>query len=52
MNLYTHTHTHTHTHTGRAGYKMVEEQDGEATFSPTNTSKDHQHVDQLPENNF
>ena len=34
------------------GPKTVEEQDGETTFSPTNSSKDHLNVEQLPQNNF
>ena len=28
--------------------KMVEEQDGETTFSPTNSSEDHLNAEQLP----
>ena len=31
---------------------MAEEQDGETTFSPTDSSKDHLNVEQLSENNF
>ena len=31
---------------------MVEEQDVETTFSPTNSSKDHLNAEQLPQNNF
>ena len=31
---------------------MAEEQDGETTFSPTNSSKDHLNAEQLPQNNF
>ena len=34
------------------GPKMVEEWDGETTFSPTNSSKDHLNAEQLPQNNF
>ena len=34
------------------GPKMAEEQDGETTFSPTNSSKDHLNAEQLPQNNF
>ena len=32
--------------------KVVEEQDRETTSFPTNTSKDHLHMEQLPQNNF
>ena len=32
--------------------KMVEEWDGETTFSPTNSSKDHLNAEQTPQNNF
>ena len=32
--------------------KMVAEQDGETTFSPTSSSKDHLNAEQLPQNNF
>ena len=31
---------------------MVEEQDRETTFSPTNSSKEHLHAEQIPQNNF
>ena len=31
----------------RGSPKMVEEKDGETTFSPTNSSKDHLNVEQL-----
>ena len=31
---------------------MVEEQDMETTFSPTNSSKDHLNAEHLPQNNF
>ena len=31
---------------------MAEEQDGETTFSPTNSSKDHLNADQIPQSNF
>ena len=31
---------------------MVEEQDVETTFSPTNSSKEHLNAEQIPENNF
>ena len=34
------------------GPKTAEEQDGETTFFPTNSSKDHLNVEQLPQNNF
>ena len=36
----------------RGGPKMVEEQNGENTFSPTNSSKDHLNVEGLPQNSF
>ena len=36
----------------KQGPKVVEEQDGEAIFSPTNSWKDHLNVEQLPQNNF
>ena len=32
--------------------KMVEEQDGETTFSPTNSSKEYLSTKQIPQNNF
>ena len=32
--------------------KMAEEQDGETTFSPTNSLKDHLNAEQIPQNNF
>ena len=32
--------------------KMAEEQDGETTFSPTNSSKDHLNIEQILQNNF
>ena len=31
---------------------MVEEQDGDTTFSPQNSSKDHLNAEQIPQNNF
>ena len=31
---------------------MVEEQDGETTFSPKNSSKEHLNAEQTPQNNF
>ena len=31
---------------------MVEEQDGETTFSPTNSSKEHLNAEQTAQNNF
>ena len=31
---------------------MAEEQEGETTFSPTNSSKDHLNAEQHPQNNF
>ena len=31
---------------------MAEEQDGETTFSPTNSSKEHLSPEQIPQNNF
>ena len=31
---------------------MVQEQDGETTFSPTNSSRDRLNAEQLPQNNF
>ena len=31
---------------------MAEEQDGETTFSPTNSSKDHLNAEQTPQDNF
>ena len=31
---------------------MAEEQDGETTFSPTNSSKEHLNAEQAPHNNF
>ena len=34
------------------GAKMVEEQDGETTFSPTNASKEHLNAEQTSQNNF
>ena len=34
------------------GPKLGEEQDGETTFSPTNSSKDHLNTEQIPQNNF
>ena len=34
------------------GPKMAEEQDGETTFSPTNSSKEHLNIEQTPQNNF
>ena len=32
--------------------KMVEEEDGETTFSPTNLLKDYLNVEKIPQNNF
>ena len=37
---------------GGGGPKMVEEQDGETTFSPTNSSKEHLNTEKIPQNNF
>ena len=34
------------------GPKMVEEEDGETTFSLTNSSKEHLNAEQTPQNNF
>ena len=34
------------------GAKVVEEQDGETTFSPTNPSKEQLNAEQTPQNNF
>ena len=34
------------------GPKMVEEQDRETTFSPTNSLKDHLNAEQISQNNF
>ena len=34
------------------GPKMAEKQDGETTFSSTNSSKEHLNADQIPQNNF
>ena len=31
---------------------MVEEQDGETTFSPINSSKEHWNAEKIPQNNF
>ena len=31
---------------------MAEEQDGETTFSPTNSSTDHLNMEKLPQKNF
>ena len=31
---------------------MAEEKDGETTFSPTNSLKDHLNTEQIPQNNF
>ena len=31
---------------------MAEEYDGETTFSPTKSSKDHLNTEQMPRNNF
>ena len=31
---------------------MAEEQNGETTFSPTNSSKDNLNAEQIPQNNF
>ena len=36
----------------RGGPKMAEEQDGETTFSLTNSSKEHFNAKQTPQNNF
>ena len=36
----------------RGGAKMAEEQDGETTFSPTNSSKEHLNAEQTTQNNF
>ena len=35
-----------------SGPKMAEEQDGETTFSPRNSLKDHLNAEQIPQNNF
>ena len=37
---------------GWCGPKMVEESDGETTFSPTNSLKEHLNAEQIPQNNF
>ena len=37
---------------GGGGAKMAEEQDGETTFSPTNSSKEHLNAEQTSQNNF
>ena len=34
------------------GAKMVEEWDGETTFSPTNSLKEHLNAEKIPQNNF
>ena len=34
------------------GAKMAEEQDGETTFSPTNSSKEQLNAEQISQNNF
>ena len=34
------------------GVKMAEEQDGETTFSPTNSSKEQLNAEQISQNNF
>ena len=34
------------------GTKMAEEYNGETTFSPTNSSKEHLNAEQTPQNNF
>ena len=34
------------------GAKMAKEEDGETTFSPTNSSKEHLNAEQTPQNNF
>lgn len=34
------------------GPKVAEKQDGETTFSPTNSSKDYLNTEQIPQNNF
>ena len=34
------------------GAKMAEEKDGENTFSPTNSSKEHLNAEEIPQNNF
>ena len=34
------------------GPKMAEEQDGETTFSPTNSSKEHLSTEQIPQNKY
>ena len=31
---------------------MAEEYDGEITFSPTNSSKEHLNTEKIPQNNF
>ena len=37
---------------GGGNPKMVEEENGEITFSPTNSLKDHLNAEQIPQNNF
>ena len=37
---------------GESYYKMEEEQDGETTFSPTNSWKEHLNAEKIPQNNF
>ena len=39
-------------HTQEGGVKMAEEQDGEITFSSTNSSKEQQNGEQSLQNNF
>ena len=33
-------------------WKIAEEYDGETTFSPTNSSKEHYNAEKIPQNNF
>ena len=37
---------------GGGGAKTAEEQDGETTFSPTNSSKEQLNAEQISQNNF
>ena len=40
------------THQTGGGPKIAEEYDGETTFSPTNTSKEHLNAQKIPQNYF
>ena len=53
MHIYIYTHEQSQNSRTRGGSpKMAEEQEGETTFSPTNSLNEHLSAEQIPQNNF